>query len=80
MKIEKIKDKINIEEQCEVELQGCADDCKEYYLKTKGDYETLAKAGCKVDGTASPQEIREIKDTFGYYCYRLLTPKTSIYL
>ena len=80
MKIKKIKDMIDIENQFDVELQGCLNDCKEYYSKTQSDYEYLASHGCKVDGTATVEEIRDIKDQYGFYCYRLLTAKNSSYL
>lgn len=80
MKIKKIKNQINLEEQFDVELQGCSNDCKEYFAKTKETYQRLRNAGYKVDGTATIEEIEFIREQEKCYCYRLLTPKTSIYL
>lgn len=80
MKIKKIENMLDIEEQFDVELQACHNDCKEYFNKTRAGYSFLKRAGCKVDGNATVAEIREILNVFGFYCYRLLTPKTSIYL
>lgn len=80
MNIKIINNQIDLEEQFDVELQGCSNDCKEYFAKTKQDYQKLHNAGYKVDGTATVDEIRFIKEKEGFYCYRLLTPKTSIYL
>lgn len=80
MKIEKINEQLPLEEQFDVELEGCQNDCKEYFAKGSADYEFLKRNGAKVDGTASVAEIRQIKEVFGFYCYRMLTPKTSIYL
>lgn len=79
MKIKKIEDRIEPKGQFDVELQDCLHDCTEYFLKTKQDYEKIAGQGYTADGSASLEEIREIKEIFGFYCYKKPTVKTSIY-
>ena len=79
MKINKIEDKIQLEQFNDVELQSCWDDCTEYKLKTKGDWLILKRAGWPTDGKESIAEIREIKSIFGFYCYKTKTPKSCIY-
>ena len=79
MKINKIEDKIQLEQFNDVELQGCYTDCVEYFQKTKGDWNILKNAGYPTNGKESIAQIREIKNIFGFYCYRKNTPKTCIY-
>ena len=79
MKINKIEDKIQLEQFNDVELQGCYTDCTEYFQKAKGDWLLLKRGGCTPDGSESVAEIREIKNAFGFYCYKKKTPKTCIY-
>lgn len=69
MKIEKINNKVNLP-QNEVSLQGCMDDCPVFYLNTHDHYIILHNAGLDPDGTETPEEILEIFDIFGFYCYR----------
>jgi len=77
MKIKKIENMLDIEEQFDVELQGCLNDCKEYFCKTSGNYLVLKRAGFRVDG--SKADRREALALFGFYCYKEMTPKTSIF-
>lgn len=77
MKVKKINDKLELENQIDIELQGCHDDCTEYFNKSSGNYLFLARAGFKVDGTAKVSEIQKIYKLFGFYCYRMKTPKTT---
>jgi len=79
MKVTKINEKVELKNNAEVELQACYNDCVAYVNKTQGDYEFLKRSGCKVDGTATSSEIRDILAVFGCYCYKQLSPKTFIY-
>jgi len=79
MKIKKIENMLDIEEQFDVELQGCLNDCTEYFCKTSGNYLLLKKAGFRVDGNISNADRRKALELFGFYCYKEMTPKTSIF-
>lgn len=78
MKIKKIENMLDIEEQFDVELQGCLNDCKEYFCKTYGNYLLLKKAGFRVDGNSNADR-RLAKELFGFYCYKEMTPKRSFF-
>ncbi len=78
MKINKINDQLRIAD--EVELQGCSDDCIEYYGKNRDIIELEKRGGWKADPHKdSASAIREAKRQFGYYCWLQKTPKTCIY-
>lgn len=77
MKINKIKDQLEVKE--EVELQSCWDDCTEYLSKTKYYYNLARSLGFKCDGTESLSVIRDCINAVGYYCVKRKTPKTNIY-
>ena len=80
MKINKINDMIELDDQFDVELEGCMNDCKVYSLK--GGYEVSVEQsqGLKGDGTDSSTDYEAFKtfvQTFGYYCYYHYTAKTT---
>ncbi|MBR5513160.1 MAG: hypothetical protein IKV85_04140 [Ruminococcus sp.] len=78
MKIEKIEN--GFVNEFEGEAQSCWDDCTEYRGKTSGINSLIRRAGYKGDASRSDlNHLAEIKDVFGYYCYREKTPKTCIY-
>ncbi len=79
MKIIKITDKINLNNKKGIELQGCYNDCTEYKQKTKSIYSQIRRAGYKADGNDGVETIREIKQIFGDYCYKMNTAKTNLY-
>lgn len=80
MNIKKIQKKVKLQNQNKVELQACYSDCTEYKLNTSAIYDLIRAAGYKADGTESSEQIREIMGIFGAYCYKAITPKTSVYL
>lgn len=78
MKVNKIVNKLKLEDQFEIEPQGCLDDCVEYFQKFKGDWEVITRTGeFKANGKESISEIRKIKSIYGVYCYRKKTAKTT---
>lgn len=80
MKVNKINEKVELGNLNDVTLQGCYDDCTEYFQKTKANYNAIVTAtGLKPNGNESPAEIREIKELADYYCYKKKTAKTCIY-
>ncbi len=80
MEIKRNNDKVDLSEQSDAELKGCLNDCKEYKAETKAIYEMIHKQGYAADGSETVEEIKEIKEVFGAYCYRMLTQKDSIWL
>lgn len=66
MKISKIENKINIEDQFDVELQAT------YYCNTEWGYWYIyGRSGIKCRaGEQTTAEIRAIKKEYGIYCFR----------
>lgn len=80
MKIEKINDRVDIPESSDAELRGCQNDCVEYKFDTKAIYNLIREAGYPADGSETVEQIRDIKEVFGAYCYKSVTAKKNIYL
>lgn len=78
MEIKKINDKVDLSEQSDAELRGCLNDCAEYKADTKAIYELIHSQGYAADGSETIEEIKEIKEIFGSYCYKMMTRKNSI--
>ncbi len=78
MKVDNIMDQLELEDQFDIETQGCLDDCEEFFQKTNGDWAVITRTGeFKANGKESIAEIRRIKNIFGVYCYRKFTAKTT---
>ncbi|MBD5555120.1 MAG: hypothetical protein HDQ95_07215 [Roseburia sp.] len=77
MKIKKIQKKLNLQNSNNVKLQGCYDDCTEYFQNTADDYNRIHAAGYPADGKDSAAVIAEIYKIFGVYCYKTQTVKTT---
>lgn len=83
MKKEIIKNKIDIDEQFDIELQSCSDDCIEYFGKGLSEVRMIQSQGINATNPTTSQIRRGVqlaKDLGISYCYRMNTPKTSIYL
>ncbi len=84
MNNEKIINKIPVEDQYDVELHGCSDDCLDYYGNTRYEANIIASQGGinTIDPTQS--EIvsgnKFASDMGISYCYGSHNPNTSIYL
>ncbi len=76
MKIKRITDQLVIRE--EVELQGCHNDCTEYFNKTRDIAELERRAGFDISNNISYKDKVECARRFGYYCYKSKTPKTCM--
>lgn len=59
MKIEKIQNKLNLEEQFDVQLQGCSDDCLSASMRTSWEADKIAAQGVNVINPNS-SEIKKI--------------------
>lgn len=77
MKINKITEQLKIGE--EVELQGCENDCTEYFNKTRDIAELERRGGFNIDNKLTTKDRVECVRLFGYYCYRRKTPKTCMF-
>ena len=76
MKIEKITD--TFVNEFDAQTQGCADDCKVYRGKTYDDIKADYPEYREHYGY-DQEENRYLLQRDGYYCYRNLTPKGTIY-
>ncbi len=77
MEIKKIRDRIEPKGQFDVELQGCLDDCTEYFGKYLSDWRRIASQGYKADGSETQEQMAEIKKIFGVYCFQKKTAKDT---
>ena len=82
MKINKINEMIELDKQFDVELEGCLDDCTEYFCK--GSFEVLKEQsqGLAGDGSDLRNQTNEFKTWVAsahYYCYTAGTAKTTIW-
>lgn len=70
---------VDLSEQTDAEARACGTDCVEYKAESKAIYDLIRQQGYAADGSETIEQIKEIREIFGAYCYRMLTPKTNIY-
>lgn len=78
MKVKKINEKLELENSNDVVLQGCHNDCAEYFNKTYADYLFLKRNGIKVDKYSYQANV-DAATLLGKYCYKDMTPKTCAF-
>lgn len=83
MKIEKIMKKITNENQYDVALQACHNDCLEYFSSGSWEVSMFTSQGvnCHDPSTEDIKKGVELSNDLGIsFCFSLDTPKTSAYL
>lgn len=79
MKINVIKEKIDLDNQFGIDLQGCYDDCTEYKGKGYSNYHAIREGGFKANGKENVATVKKILELYGCYCYMQKTSKTNPY-
>lgn len=82
MNIHKIQNKIPVENQYDIELHGCQDDCLEYFGSTPFQVRLIESQGVNAtdpSGSDISRGVKVARDLGLSYCYRMHTPVTSIY-
>lgn len=82
MKVKKLVNKIDLDDQFDVELQGCYDDCTDYYGKTSFEVNLLEGQGFNATepSTSDTQRgLQAARDLGISWCYRLYSSKTATY-